>query len=447
MHHPIFSHFERFKGFVPPGYQTDFLGVITRNAFSEGLIAALGRKHSDPGYMETEYPRSDEEYLEWVDLLESVLDAQQQFTMVELGAGYGRWLVRAAAAVRRRSGELPIRLIGVEAEPTHFEWLKQHFEDNGIDPAQHELIEAAVDEQERTIRFYVGKPDEWYGQRIAHPQESIEGLAFREVKTITLNRILGGFDLVDLIDLDVEGAELVVLKSTIEELNQKVKRVHVGTHGSDIEQGLRALFWENGWYKRNDYAVGRAELTEWGEIYFGNGVQTWINQRLVPVQPTLTELTWLQWAMRSSDFRYGNLQDEMQKLKLELDNARSEASAIENELARLRQQLDDRERQVSAVQRTVEAQKHELAGLRQQLDDRERQVSAVQRTVEAQKHELAGLCQQLEGWQKHWRSVENSAGWRLLSVWRHIRDLLAPERTRRRRLYESVIGLLRPAPR
>ena len=39
MHHPIFGRFERFKGFVPPGCHMDFLGVMTRNAFVEGLMA------------------------------------------------------------------------------------------------------------------------------------------------------------------------------------------------------------------------------------------------------------------------------------------------------------------------------------------------------------------------------------------------------------------------
>jgi hypothetical protein len=68
-------------------------------------------------------------------------------------------------------------------------------------------------------------------------------------------------------------------------------------------------------------------------------------------------------------------------------------------------------------------------------------------TVEAQKQEIAGLRQQLEGWQNHWQSVENSAGWRLLSTWRLIRDRLTPEGTRRRRIYDSMIGRLRPVPR
>ena len=86
--------------------------------------------------------------------------------MVYLGAGYGRWLVKGAAAVRQCHGDLPIKLIGVEAEPTHFEWLKQHFNDNGLDPAQHELIEAAVDGQERTVRSMSASPTNGGGKRL-----------------------------------------------------------------------------------------------------------------------------------------------------------------------------------------------------------------------------------------------------------------------------------------
>jgi Methyltransferase FkbM domain len=71
----------------------------------------------------------------------------------------------------------------------------------------------------------------------------------------------------------------------------------------------------------------------------------------------------------------------------------------------------------------------------------------LERDMEPQKYEIARLRQQLEGWQKHWQSVENSAGWRLLSAWRRIRDRLTPEGTRRRQLYDSVIGRLRPVSR
>jgi hypothetical protein len=71
--------------------------------------------------VQTEYPAFPEEYLEWIDLLEAVANAQGKFTMIELGAGYGRWLVNAAVTLRQRKPTIVPFLIGAEAEPTHFQ--------------------------------------------------------------------------------------------------------------------------------------------------------------------------------------------------------------------------------------------------------------------------------------------------------------------------------------
>ena len=87
----------------------------------------------------------NEEYFEWIDLLRAVAEPRDSFTMLELGAGWGRWLVDAWSALRLSNKEnLAIKLIGVEAEPQHFVWMQQHFRSNGLDPYQHRLIEAAV---------------------------------------------------------------------------------------------------------------------------------------------------------------------------------------------------------------------------------------------------------------------------------------------------------------
>ena len=42
----------------------DFLGVMTRNAFVDGLMAAIGERFPDPGYFEPDYPQPAEEYFE-----------------------------------------------------------------------------------------------------------------------------------------------------------------------------------------------------------------------------------------------------------------------------------------------------------------------------------------------------------------------------------------------
>jgi hypothetical protein len=118
--------------------------------------------------------------------------------------------------------------------------------------------------------FYIGKPDEWYGQAIAqHANTASESI--QKVRAVSLDGILSPLDSVDLVDLDVQGAEFIVLRSAIAALNDKVKRVHIGAHGHDIETELRTLFRQNDWYKLNDYGclstqanpMGRHRVSGW----------------------------------------------------------------------------------------------------------------------------------------------------------------------------------------
>ena len=47
-------------------------------------------------------PAFDEEYCEWIDVLEAVQAAYGRFTMIEFGAGYSRWASRTWTAARQR---------------------------------------------------------------------------------------------------------------------------------------------------------------------------------------------------------------------------------------------------------------------------------------------------------------------------------------------------------
>jgi len=200
-------------------------------------------------------------------------------------------VVNAAAAVEQYSG-IPYRLIAVVAEPRHFQLIEVHIRDNGVDPKGFQLIQAAVDDKGGKV-WLRGSSSEW-GQHIASVGllTRLRGLFTiaqgddsspwyaKKVRAVSLNTLLRPLDKVDLIDLDVQGAELTVLKPAAEQLDQKVRRVHIGTHGPEIESGLRNLFRGLGWDSVNDYPCNSECHTPWGSINFQDGVQSWINPGL-----------------------------------------------------------------------------------------------------------------------------------------------------------------------
>src|SRR5215212_3456773 len=118
LHDPVFAHFAQWRGEVPAGFEVNWLGTLTKAGYTGG----------EPEYTEAHYGEPplpilcDDEYTEWVALLTSVkeaADAGRTFRMVELGAGYGRWLCEGRTAIRQGGFDIPYELIGVEAEPQH----------------------------------------------------------------------------------------------------------------------------------------------------------------------------------------------------------------------------------------------------------------------------------------------------------------------------------------
>ncbi|HTS49558.1 MAG TPA: FkbM family methyltransferase [Bryobacteraceae bacterium] len=301
-HHEVFSHFTPFRGVVPADFGIDFLGAKTRGQFIAGLYT-----HPTPTMLQTSYPGINEEYLEWIDLLESVVEARGSYTMIDLGAGFGRWGVRAAFALKQYNDQLPYRLIEVEAEPLVFKWMRLHFEDNGIDPSRHCLVHAATSDRLGDILFYIGgprggpwdrNPNDWYGQFLAKDydvsgeyQDDGEYYGYKvrlhksgwrsiSVPSVTLASLMADLDRVDFLDMDIEGQELPVIRSTIEEMDTKVRRLHIGTHSKEIEDELRQLLSTHGWHCLRDYTLFSTSETPWGTVAFENGVQSWVNPRL-----------------------------------------------------------------------------------------------------------------------------------------------------------------------
>jgi FkbM family methyltransferase len=299
---PVFSAFDPWEGLVEPGWEVNWLGVRTRLSVRGDAGGAQTATH-----VRTEPPEASEDLLEWIAVLESVLESNGPFTMLELGAGWGRWLVNAAVALRRLDPTRDLQLVGVEAEPTHFRWLVQHLHDNGLDPERHRLVRAAVAARNGKVRFQRGDAAAWYGQSIDpdDPAAKLSGpvsrlirwsrntaanrLAFgrhsrrmRRTRSVALATLLEPYPRVDLVDADVQGAEADGFEPAAPLLAARVRRVYIGTHDRENELRLRALFSGLGWECLSDYPSGERCETDWGAVDFEDGVQSWVNPALRP---------------------------------------------------------------------------------------------------------------------------------------------------------------------
>jgi FkbM family methyltransferase len=278
---------------VPAGFFADYLGSFTRAevwAFPKDARAGLDHGRVDSDRFETvSSPLGGDGLLDLLVLLESVVEARGEFTMMDLGAGWGRWLVAAACAARQCEN-LRVHLIGVEAEPTHYQWMVRHFRDNQIDPAEHDLLEVAVSSTTGEAWFYVGKPDRWYGQSIIQddtltPDPGSVEIAYnneraRRVKTMELDALTAKYRRIDYLQMDVQGVELDVLSRHPGILAEKVKRINIGTHTHAIEQGLRELFSGLGWRCQYDFPMyGHVKVAD-RPLRLVDGLQVWLNPAL-----------------------------------------------------------------------------------------------------------------------------------------------------------------------
>jgi FkbM family methyltransferase len=272
-----------------PGFIVDFLGVRTRVT----SLASPQRLHE--GVLDIPVPGDyHAEAIEYIGLVKSVARATTQFVALELGAGWGPWLVAGAAAARRR-GLDPIRLYGVEADPAHFAFMVRHFEDNGIDPAGQCLIQAAVGLERGKARWpkIADAANDW-GSRPARldatgtndQDASYLGALlddFIEVDVVPVAELLEREARWDLVHVDVQGWERLVCDAARAQLNSRVAHVVVGTHSRKLDGELIDLFHHEGWILEHEkpsrftFIPGARVLESMNEA---DGTQVWRNPRI-----------------------------------------------------------------------------------------------------------------------------------------------------------------------
>lgn len=276
------------------GFVTDFVGVRTRPLF---LPPAVQYTSTTIGELPVPGDRLHAETIEYAALARVLGDRRKEsFEVFELGAGWGPWMA-LAGVLARRLGQERIGLLGVEADPRHLEFCKQHLADNGLRPpgdepctqldgVRCELLAGAVWWEDTELSFPEGDPMD-YGHAARSLAVEFEYRGFhtehRTVRAFGLGQLLAKVPVVDLVHLDIQGAEYEVISHSMDALATTVRYLFVGTHSRQIEGNLIALLGGKGWELLNEkpcrFALDPSVPTLEG-MTTRDGGQLWRNRHL-----------------------------------------------------------------------------------------------------------------------------------------------------------------------
>lgn len=280
----------------------------------DGLTDPIGVNYLDymvvgpegPLWNMLDYPANspNEEYFEWLELLKSVESAKNNFVFVELGAGFGKWSARAYKACLLNNIS-NIKLIVVEGEPQHAQWLKEHLVYNNVPSDSIIFEEALISSYDGTGEIMVHDehglnafqtPKNWYGQYHISPANKEDilardtylgkellvdrwGIGKVVCNTITIETLLKTIPVVDLLNMDIQGSEYISIHKSLEIINTKVKKLYVSTHSTEIDNLLYNMMASQNWKCTHAYPLQYHGETEFGYIEFGDGVQVWENPK------------------------------------------------------------------------------------------------------------------------------------------------------------------------
>ncbi len=218
---------------------------------------------------------------EWSSALRSVDQCLgDTYRIVELGCGWGCWLVNMGSAARSRG--LKVELIGVEGDYNHLDNAGDVLRMNGFTPEQFRLNHGIAGPAVGKAVFpdYAKGAGGWGGEAIFYPSDAILAKAMSDpsvqvLDCLTLDMLSDG-NPIDLLHIDIQGAEVDYVYGNMDSIVRLVKRVLIGTHSRIIEGRLMDHFLSAGWRLEMDRSVIAPVISGKPETLV-DGVQLWAN--------------------------------------------------------------------------------------------------------------------------------------------------------------------------
>ena len=184
-------------------------------------------RYAEPGNPNLHEPVEED----WIRrMLGRIATASPVFLDIGAAVGYYSVLVKQLRPAAR--------VFAIEALPRHVTALRATLALNGLAPTDVAVMPIAVSSKTGKASFL----DHGYGSQLSSANMKRRGVAELEVEARSLENIIAEIGRVDLMKMDIQGAELEVLRAARGPLLAgAIARAVVGTHGRDIHKSVRAV--------------------------------------------------------------------------------------------------------------------------------------------------------------------------------------------------------------
>lgn len=265
-----------------PGRVMNFLGIaINPQIFPSALEPLNGFIEAAP------MPNNwHADLAEWGAALHAVDLSGPTFTMIELGCGWGCWMLNTGMAARRTGRG--VHVIGVEGDAGHIAFAKAGLAENGFADYESTLVTGIAAGQSGVALFPLQETagESWglepvLGADEARTQELMATGRYSALPMISLAELAAAHARIDLLHIDIQGGEADLVEACLDILSAKFAYVLIGTHSREIEGRLFEVMLGAGWVLDMErpafltLAGDRPEVTV-------DGVQSWRNPALLP---------------------------------------------------------------------------------------------------------------------------------------------------------------------
>jgi len=276
-----------------PGCYTDYFGIRTR-------LSLFGFERTEwfeqnSGMLPFPDDSMHAETIEYLTCVRAVEMAGKRFCAVEFGAGWGPWITLCAVLAIRK-GVRDVSLLAIEADRKKLDMMREHLTANGLPydaTARHpsgatvstKVVHAGVAAKTGTISFAVADGVDWGGAVTEKAgREDYRGMRLDAVTVPALSvaDALASYDRVDILHVDIQGAERAAIPAGIDVLDRKVRTLAIGTHSRLIEGELMEALSAHGWtleYEKPCKLQHRKGVRLEG-MTIVDGTQFWLNPRL-----------------------------------------------------------------------------------------------------------------------------------------------------------------------